>query len=95
MKQSVHGSSESPTVCCTDGVISTARGMDVICDAMIAEREAELSFSPGFRWGTTVLPGDNITVDDLYNQTSMNYPSVYRLEFTWYPDQGNSGRRLR
>jgi len=55
---------------------------DVICDAMIAEREAELSFSPGFRWGTTVLPGDNITVDDLYNQTSMNYPSVYRLEFT-------------
>ena len=49
---------------------------------MIAEREAELSFSPGFRWGTTVLPGDNITVDDLYNQTSMNYPSVYRLEFT-------------
>ena len=55
---------------------------DVICDAMISERDAELSFSPGFRWGTTVLPGDDITVDDLYNQTSMNYPSVYRLEFT-------------
>lgn len=55
---------------------------DVICDAMISERDAELSFSPGFRWGTTLLPGDDITIDDLYNQTSMNYPSVYRLEFT-------------
>ena len=55
---------------------------DLICDSMIAQREAELSFSPGFRWGTTNLPGSDITVDDLYNQTSMNYPSVYRLEFT-------------
>jgi sulfur-oxidizing protein SoxB len=55
---------------------------DLICDSMIAERDAELSFSPGFRWGTTNLPGSEITVDDLYNQTSMNYPSVYRLEFT-------------
>lgn len=55
---------------------------DLICDSMIAERDAELSFSPGFRWGTTTLPGQDITVDDLYNQTSMNYPSVYRLEFS-------------
>jgi len=55
---------------------------DLICDSMIAQRDAELSFSPGFRWGTTNLPGSDITVDDLYNQTSMTYPSVYRLEFT-------------
>lgn len=55
---------------------------DLICNAMIEERDAELSFSPGFRWGTTNLPGSDITVDDLYNQTSMNYPSTYRLEFT-------------
>ena len=55
---------------------------DVICDAMISERDAELALSPGFRWGTTLLPGDDITVDDLHTQTSMNYPSVYRLEFT-------------
>ena len=55
---------------------------DLICDGMMQERDAELSFSPGFRWGTTLLPGQDITIDDLYSQTSMSYPSVYRLEFT-------------
>lgn len=55
---------------------------DLICDGLIEERDAEISLSPGFRWGTTLLPGSEITLDDLYNQTSMSYPSVYRLEFT-------------
>ncbi len=55
---------------------------DLICDGLMAERDAELSFSPGFRWGTTLLPGQDITIDDLYAQTAMSYPSVYRLEFT-------------
>lgn len=55
---------------------------DLICDGMMEERDAELSFSPGFRWGTTLLPGQDITIDDLYTQTAMSYPSVYRLEFT-------------
>lgn len=55
---------------------------DLICQAMMEERDAELSFSPGFRWGTTLLPGQDITIDDLYTQTAMTYPSVYRLEFT-------------
>jgi len=55
---------------------------DLICEGLIEERDAELSFSPGFRWGTTLLPGDNITIEDLYTQTAMSYPEVYRLEFT-------------
>ena len=55
---------------------------DLICQGMMEERDAELSFSPGFRWGTTLLPGDEITIEDLYTQTAMTYPSVYRLEFT-------------
>lgn len=55
---------------------------DLLCEGMMAERDAELSFSPGFRWGTTLLPGQDITVEDLYAQTAMSYPSVYRLEFT-------------
>lgn len=55
---------------------------DLICDGLIEERDAEISLSPGFRWGTTLLPGSEITIDDLYNQTSMNYPAAYRLEFT-------------
>ncbi len=55
---------------------------NVICDAILKERDAEISFSPGFRWGTTLLPGQNITIDDIYSQTSMNYPEVYRLEMS-------------
>lgn len=55
---------------------------DLICEGMMEERDAELAFSPGFRWGTTLLPGQDITIDDLYTETAMTYPSVYRLEFT-------------
>lgn len=55
---------------------------DLICQGLIEERDAEIALSPGFRWGTTLLPGQDITIDDLYTQTSMNYPAVYRLEFT-------------
>ncbi|MFK7901510.1 MAG: thiosulfohydrolase SoxB [Nitratireductor sp.] len=55
---------------------------DLICEGLLEERDAEISLSPGFRWGTTLLPGQDITIDDLYTQTSMSYPSVYRLEFT-------------
>ena len=55
---------------------------DLICAGLIEERDAEISLSPGFRWGSTLLPGDDITVDDLYNQTAMSYPNAYRLNFT-------------
>lgn len=55
---------------------------DLICEGLITERDAQFSLSPGFRWGTTLLPGSDITIEDLYTQTSMSYPSVYRLEFT-------------
>ena len=54
----------------------------VICDAIMQERDTEISLSPGFRWGTTILPGQNITIDDLYSQTSMNYPEVYKTEMS-------------
>ena len=55
---------------------------DVICDAIREERDVEIALSPGFRWGTTLLPNSPITIDDLYTQTSMNYPAVYRSEMT-------------
>jgi sulfur-oxidizing protein SoxB len=55
---------------------------DLICEGIIEQRDTQIALSPGFRWGTTLLPGHDITIDDLYTETSMSYPSVYRLEFT-------------
>src|SRR4051794_636259 len=60
---------------------------DLICDALIAERDAEIALSPGFRWGTSVLPDSDITREDIYNATAITYPAAYRLSM--------SGARLR
>jgi sulfur-oxidizing protein SoxB len=55
---------------------------DVICAALLKERDAEIALSPGFRWGTSVLPGQPITVEDIHNATAITYPQVYRLPMT-------------
>jgi sulfur-oxidizing protein SoxB len=55
---------------------------DVICDALLAERDAEIALSPGFRWGTTLLPGQNITMRDLLAETAITYPDVYVQNMT-------------
>ncbi len=60
---------------------------DLICAALLKERDAEIALSPGFRWGTSVLPGSAITVEDIHNATAITYPQVYRLAM--------SGERLK
>ncbi|HEY8581129.1 MAG TPA: thiosulfohydrolase SoxB [Beijerinckiaceae bacterium] len=55
---------------------------DLICQAMLAERDAEISLSPGFRWGGTLTPGDAITFEALTNATAITYPACYRMEMT-------------
>lgn len=55
---------------------------DLICQALLDVREADIALSPGFRWGTSVLPGQKITVEDLHNACSMTYPNAYRNMMT-------------
>ena len=54
----------------------------VICDALNKVNDAQISLSPGFRWGTTVLPGEAITMDNVMDQTCITYPETYRREMT-------------
>ncbi len=49
----------------------------VICNALIRQLDAEIALSPGFRWGTSVLPGEVITMDRLLDQTAITYPETY------------------
>ena len=46
----------------------------LILDGMLAQKNAEIAFSPGFRWGTSLLPGQAITRENLLDQTAITYP---------------------
>ncbi len=55
---------------------------DLICNALIDQRDADIAMSPGVRWGPSILPGQDITREDIYNVTSMTYGEAYRNEMT-------------
>ncbi len=54
----------------------------IICDALRERLDAQIALSPGFRWGTTVLPGQTITMENVLDQTCMTYPETYVREMS-------------
>ena len=54
----------------------------IICDALREVGGAQISLSPGFRWGTTVLPGQAITMENVLDQTCITYPETYVREMS-------------
>ena len=54
----------------------------IICDALRDVKGADISLSPGFRWGTTLMPGQAVTFDDLATQTALTYPETYLKDLT-------------
>ena len=54
----------------------------VICEALLEHYDAEIALSPGFRWGTTVLPGETLTMEHVLDQTAITYPETYMNEMS-------------
>jgi sulfur-oxidizing protein SoxB len=54
----------------------------VICDALRQELDAQISLSPGFRWGPSKLQGDDVTMEFVYAHTAITYPDVYVQDMT-------------
>lgn len=54
----------------------------LLVDAMMDVKGADAAFSPGFRWGTTLLPGEDITMERLMDQTAITYPQTTLTNMT-------------
>jgi sulfur-oxidizing protein SoxB len=77
----------SETLAVTDGLLYRRGNFNgsfdqLILDALREVKGADLAFSPGFRWGTSLLPGESITREHLMDQTAITYPQVTVNEFT-------------
>ncbi|MGV3727819.1 thiosulfohydrolase SoxB [Hydrogenophaga sp.] len=54
----------------------------LICDALMQNKGADIAFSPGVRWGTSLLPGDTITYERMMDQMALTYPATTLNEFS-------------
>jgi sulfur-oxidizing protein SoxB len=55
---------------------------ELILDALLKRGDAEVAFSPGFRWGVTIVPGQTITLDDVYSHTALTYGNTWVRDMT-------------
>src|SRR6266545_2169136 len=55
---------------------------EIILDALLKRFDAEVAFSPGFRWGVTIVPGQPITLEDVYSHTALTYPNTLVRDMT-------------
>ena len=54
----------------------------LVCDAQRVVGDAQIALSPGFRWGTTIVPGEAVTMERVLDQTATTYPETYVREMT-------------
>jgi S-sulfosulfanyl-L-cysteine sulfohydrolase len=54
----------------------------LICEALLSELNAQIALSPGFRWGTTALAGQALTMEDVLAETAITYPETYVQNMT-------------
>lgn len=55
---------------------------EIILDALMKHYDAEVAFSPGFRWGISILPGQVITTEDVFTHTGLTYPNSWSRDIT-------------
>ena len=55
---------------------------ELVLQSLLKQKSAEIAFSPGFRWGSTLLPGDAITLEHVMDQTAITYPQTTVNELT-------------
>ncbi len=55
---------------------------EIILDALLKRFDAEVAFSPGFRWGVTIVPGQAVTLEDVYSHTGLSYPNCLVRELS-------------
>ena len=82
-----HSKSWSDTIATADRLLyrrgNFSGPMDqMICDALRRELDCEIALSPGFRWGTTSLAGQPITMEDVLSETAISYPETYAQAMT-------------
>jgi sulfur-oxidizing protein SoxB len=76
-----HEASLKETLAVTEGLLYRRGSFngsfdELILQALLKEKTAEIAFSPGFRWGTTLLPGDAVTLEHVMDQTAITYPQA-------------------